>query len=100
MGEEEIIALRTAKLERLRSRGGDPSPPRFRPRPPVTGAVRRFLGGRGFLEVETPVLQASAGGAAARPFVTYHNALDRQLYLRIALAPHLQRLIIGGYHPP
>src|SRR3972149_2277198 len=179
MGEEEIIALRTAKLERLRSRGVDPYPARFRPshtaqqavellgvreespdpvtvagritamrqmgkatfidlrdgsgriqtyvkqdvvgaeayetlrdidlvanqdvreafvtRSRVISALRRFLDGRGFLEVETPVLQASAGGAAARPFVTYHNALDRQLYLRIALELHLKRLIIGGY---
>ena len=63
----------------------------------VISAVRRFLDERGFLEVETPVLQASAGGAAARPFVTYHNALDRQFYLRIALELHLKRLIIGGY---
>src|SRR3989337_528669 len=62
----------------------------------VISALRRFLDGRGFLEVETPVLQASAGGAAARTFVTYHTALDRQLYLRIALELPLQRLIIGG----
>ncbi len=60
-------------------------------------AVRRFLDARGFLEVETPVLQATAGGAAARPFVTYHNALDRHFYLRIALELHLKRLIIGGF---
>jgi lysyl-tRNA synthetase class 2 len=58
--------------------------------------VRRFLEARGFLEVETPILQPLAGGAAARPFVTHHNALDADLYLRIAPELFLKRLIVGG----
>ncbi len=60
-------------------------------------AIRGFLAGRGFTEVETPVLQPEAGGAAARPFITHHNALDIEMYLRIALELHLKRLIVGGY---
>jgi lysyl-tRNA synthetase class 2 len=63
----------------------------------VITAMRRFLDARGFLEVETPTLQPQYGGAAARPFVTHHNALDRTLYLRIADELYLKRLLVGGY---
>jgi lysyl-tRNA synthetase class 2 len=59
--------------------------------------MRDFLNQRGFLEVETPMMQAVPGGAAARPFSTYHNALDMQMYLRIAPELYLKRLVVGGF---
>lgn len=68
----------------------------FVKRSQIIQEVRRVLDQKGFLEVETPVLHMMAGGAAARPFITHHNALDIDMYMRIALELHLKRLIVGG----
>ena len=69
----------------------------FVQRAKIINTMREFFNEQGYLEVETPVLQSIPGGAAARPFVTYHNALDIDLYLRIADELYLKRLIVGGY---
>ena len=63
----------------------------------ILQGIRRYLDDRGFLEVETPVLHNTAGGAAARPFITHHNTLDINMYMRIATELHLKRLIVGGF---
>jgi lysyl-tRNA synthetase, class II len=69
----------------------------FRKRAKITAAIRQSLDNKDFIEIETPVLQSEAGGADARPFVTYHNTLEMELYLRIATELHLKRLIVGGF---
>jgi lysyl-tRNA synthetase class 2 len=68
----------------------------FIKRTKTVSAIRRFMDDAGFLEVETPILQPIYGGAAARPFVTHHNQLDQQLYLRISFELYLKRLLVGG----
>lgn len=70
---------------------------RFRQRSQIISALRRFLDDRGYLEVETPILQPIYGGAAARPFTTYHRQLDQELYLRISFELYLKRLLVGMY---
>ena len=69
----------------------------FRKRATIISSIRNFFDSKGWLEVETPILQPLYGGASARPFITHHNALDIDLYMRIALELYLKRLIVGGF---
>ncbi|CAA3026149.1 lysine--tRNA ligase, chloroplastic mitochondrial [Olea europaea subsp. europaea] len=69
----------------------------FRKRAKIISEIRKTVESSGFVEVETPVLQGAAGGAEARPFITYHNSLGQDLYLRIATELHLKRMLVGGF---
>ncbi|MBY0124431.1 lysine--tRNA ligase [Bacillus sp. S/N-304-OC-R1] len=74
----------------------DESKKTFITRSRIIQSMRRYLDSHGYLEVETPMMHSIAGGASARPFITHHNALDMELYMRIAIELHLKRLIVGG----
>ena len=93
---EELGAETKQRQRELDLMMSDQALSRFITRSKVIAEVRKFFQDRDFLEVETPMMHSVLGGAAARPFVTHHNAFDADLYLRIAPELYLKRLIVGG----
>ncbi len=94
----DLIASGAAELNREKRQSGElTSREVFERRARIIREIRRYFDERGYIEVETPMLSPLATGAAARPFVTHHNALDIDLYARVAPELYLKRLIVGGF---